>query len=105
MLDFSTIVIFAFGKIQIVKNDSTKGSINFKHISSIDSLIENIKSFAPAGIDVNEYNQIIISNNLNATYLGKIIPGQVQVEYSVKFEDLDHALLANVINDLAESGL
>lgn len=105
MLDFSTINIFGFRKIRIIRQEGRSGSINLNAVPEAIPVIENIKSLVPEGTTPIDYQKISILNGSHAIYSGKAVDNQDQVDYIVKFEDLDINLLTALVNGIVDAGL
>jgi hypothetical protein len=69
MFTYNTIHIFGTGEVQIIGNDYNK-IISSNNISNISPFVNSIKSLAPTGVILTEYNVIHICENAFVRYLG-----------------------------------
>tara|TARA_R110000751_G_scaffold57569_4_gene122035 strand:- start:65 stop:373 length:309 start_codon:yes stop_codon:yes gene_type:complete len=97
MSNFNTIHVFAYGETQII--GKTSGKVKSSSLTTLQPLINHIKSFKPSKVIDRNYNVIHIHQNQTLSYLGK---GSLKenTSFTVKWKDLDQLLLATLIKEI-----
>lgn len=99
MSDFSTIHVFGFGKVQVVKENG--GTVDAGSISSLSAFVDHIKTFKPAGVVLTDYHVIHIFNNLDIKYLGKSDGSfKVKNSFNVKISEVNSTIYNNFVNEV-----
>lgn len=100
-----TIHIFGYGEAQVISE-----TVNFKtgvdKLSTLQAVIDNVKSKKPSDNTVSDYHAINIFSDLRADYIAKRLdgakPGDKDTSsFSVDFKDLDGKKLDDLVAEFA----
>ena len=95
MSNFDNLYIFAKGYAQLSNGDQhvTK---NNSDLSSVQPLIDNIKSLRPDGISEGDYHVIRIFKGIRSQYIGST----GEYSYDVAYDSIDSTLLTLFVNEM-----
>jgi len=95
MSNFNSLYIFAKGYAQLSDVDQHVTKIN-SNLSSVQPLIDNIKSLRPDGVSEGDYHVIRIFKGVRSQY----IANTDACSYDVAYDSIDSALLTLFVNEL-----
>lgn len=99
MSNFSTIHVFGFGTVQVVKENG--GSVDAAAVTSLAAFVDHIKTFKPADVTLADYHVIHIFNNFDIRYLGKTEGNfKTKAHFSVKISEVDPAIYNAFVNEV-----
>ena len=95
MSNFNSLYIFAKGYAQLSNGDQciTK---NNSDLSSVQPLIDNIKSLRPDGVSEGDYHVIRIFKGVRSQYIGNADG----CSYDVAYDSIDSTLLTLFVNEM-----
>lgn len=96
MSNFNSLYIFAKGYAQLSDVDQHVTKIN-SNLSSVQPLIDNIKSLRPDGVSEGDYHVIRIFKGVRSQY----IANTDAYSYDVSYDSIDSTLLTLFVNEMA----
>ena len=100
MSNFNTIHIFGSGDVQIIGKESN-GIVKAETLSSLEALVDHIKTFKPEEVISNDYHVIHIFNGMTIRYLGKPTDDRKEeTSFILSTEEVDSTILASFIDEL-----
>ena len=103
MSNFNTIHIFGFGDSQIIGKDSN-GTVKSDTLTTLEALVDHIKTFKPEGVVSSEYHAIHIFNGMTIRYLGQpAADDREETSFIINLDEVDQTILENFVDELAIS--
>ena len=103
MIVFNTVHVFGFGTSQLITETVNKKTPS-SGLTTLDSFVAHIVTFKPEDIALTDYHVIHVFNNYEVRYLGSALKsgfGGTKDSWSVKWADLDLAIVGALIDEIA----
>ena len=96
MIEFDRLVIYGFGKVQLVRTGLTGGTLESINLTSLEPFVNHIKSIKPEGFTLSDYQSITMIARSSVEYLNKI----GGASFSIKYESIDSTFLDDLLSEI-----